>query len=253
MFTSGHEVSGETKLKDRAEVEAHLAAGKPLRGLDLSGVDLRGLDLSARDLTAARLRYADLSGCNLQGAIMRGANLRHARLAGADLRYADLSAADLGESDMHGVKLGETRLEGARAEKARGVSEKAFFPLPMHQILLQKTGVSFSGGELRLPGPPIEVWALVPACRVLEADGSVRGPSLVGRVLTVDEVKARGGEVDEGFLLLDGTSWRVEGGWLGTPVAASTAKPTPPEDSGKSGSSKPDTSMLEDFLLGKLS
>jgi hypothetical protein len=241
-------MSSERKFKDRAEVEAHLAAGGSLRGCDLSGVDLQGLDLSNQDLTTSRLRYAELSGCNLRGAILRGANLRHARLLGADLRYADLSMADLGEADLHGVLLGETRTDGAKADKAQGVSSRVFFPRSLLNRLLQR-GARRQGDELLIDGPPPERFQLVEACRVLEADGTVRGPTMVGKVFAVAEMAERGGEVGEGFLLLDGTSWRVEDGWLGTPLTEAAATPAAnPADTG----SKTDTTMLEDFLLGKL-
>lgn len=255
-------MSGERKFKERAEVEAHLAAGGSLRGCDLSGVDLRGLDLANQDLTTARLRYAEMSGCNLRGAILRGANLRHARLIGADLRYADLSLADLGEADLHGAVLGETRTDGAKADKAQGVSSRVFFPRSLLGRLQQR-GARREGDELTIEGPPSERFRLAEACRVLEADGAVRGATLIGKVLTIEECAARGGEVGEGFLLLDGASWRVEEGWVGTPIVgmppAVPAAPPAGSVDASTGSrtdsksdSKTDTAMLEDFLLGKL-
>lgn len=241
-------MSSVRKFKDRAEVEAYLATGGSLRGCDLSGVDLQGFDLSNQDLSTARLRYGELSGCNLRGAILRGANLRHARLIGADLRYADLSQADLGEADLHGVVLGETRTDGAKAHKAKGVSSQVFFPRALLNRLLH-LGAHQHGDELQIDGPPPERFRLAEACRVLEADGTVRGPTLVGKVFSVAEMTERGGEVGEGFLLLDGTSWHVEDGWLGTPLTGAVAPPAvDPSDTG----SKTDTTMLEDFLLGKL-
>lgn len=98
------------------------AAGRDLRGADLSGARLRnvvleGAMLSAATLAGADLSYADLAGADLSGAdlgaaVLKGASLRDTRLAGAalaeaDLRYANLTGADLEGASLAGANLSE--------------------------------------------------------------------------------------------------------------------------------------------------
>ncbi|MEC7520286.1 MAG: DUF2169 domain-containing protein [Myxococcota bacterium] len=103
----------------RALVEALLAAGEPLRELDLSELDLRGLDLSGQDLSGSILRGAQLEEGRLRGAIFVGAVLSGAVLSRADLRGADLTSADLSEAQLDGVDLGDATLEDADLEEAK--------------------------------------------------------------------------------------------------------------------------------------
>lgn len=98
------------------------AAGRDLRGVDLSGARLRnalleGALLSAATLAGGDLSYADLagadlSGADLQAAVLKGASLRDARLSGAalaeaDLRYANLTGADLQGASLAGADLSQ--------------------------------------------------------------------------------------------------------------------------------------------------
>lgn len=102
----------------RALVEAMLAAGEPLRELDLSELDLRGLDLSEQDLSGSILRGAQLEEGRLRGAVCIGTVLSGATLSRADLRGADLSSADLSEAQLDGVDLSDATLEDADLEDA---------------------------------------------------------------------------------------------------------------------------------------
>lgn len=129
----------------RAEVEARLAAGEPLDGMDLSGADLSGMDLFDRSLVKTNLRRArlcgaDLSRSNLTGAQLAGADLTDAvleravatsadftgaTLAGARLREAELTGADLSEAKGQGASFEAAKGEGARF--VRGVWDDAHF------------------------------------------------------------------------------------------------------------------------------
>ncbi|AOY79164.1 pentapeptide repeat-containing protein [Moorena producens JHB] len=94
------------------------AAGRELKGVDLSDVDLSGADLSRADLSGANLSGADLSNANLKGidlssANLSDANLSDAQLKGAQLYCADLKGANLRGTDLKGADLSGAELKGA--------------------------------------------------------------------------------------------------------------------------------------------
>ncbi|MCC6875006.1 MAG: DUF2169 domain-containing protein [Sandaracinaceae bacterium] len=97
----------------RALVLAKLAAGEPLRELDLTGADLSGLDLSRQDLSSSILASSNLENAILRGARLMGASLRRATLPRVDASGADLREADLSEAVLIGATLDDCRLEDA--------------------------------------------------------------------------------------------------------------------------------------------
>lgn len=122
----------------RQDVMDLRAAGRPLAGLDLTGVDLSGLDLSGADLEGVVLERA-----NLDGTVLAGANLTDALLAGASARGAiltraccrgmrapgligpkvSLAGADISRADLTGALLTGANLAQAAMEEA--ILEKA--------------------------------------------------------------------------------------------------------------------------------
>ncbi|MEZ4372459.1 MAG: DUF2169 domain-containing protein [Polyangiaceae bacterium] len=105
--------------RTREEVEALVASGESLSGLDLAGCDLSRLDLRGRDLSASKLGGAALSGTWLSGANLRhasmvGANLTGASLDGADLEMANLADAQLSAANFERAKLPSANLSGSR-------------------------------------------------------------------------------------------------------------------------------------------
>lgn len=145
----------ELPPRSRAEIEQMIAAGEPLTGMDMRGLDLRelrapGVDCSGSCFAEADLTGADLSGAilvdaNLDGAIMTGSNLsgavmstvvaRKTVLVGADLSAADLHGADLRDSDLTEVRASEADFENARLERSR-------------LVRIQADGASFAGAIL---------------------------------------------------------------------------------------------------------
>lgn len=260
-------LSSEVKLRNLAELQAHLAAGGSLAGADLQGAVLAGAEIEGQDLAGAKLRYADLSGANLRGSLFRNANMRHVKLTGADLRFADLSGADLSESDLHGVLIGETRLDGIQIEGCTGIAKKVFFPVQQLQALVGRPGVQLGEDSIRIEAASAELFRIDPAVRVIERDDGSAPDEWVGKVLTEARIRELGGEYDSGYLLIGNRSWRVEEGYLGdpqpleagAPVAglAATKMPEPvepaePAAAGSATDRRSDMSLLEDFLLNKL-
>lgn len=92
----------------RAEVEARIAAGEALDGMDLSGGDLSGMDLSGQSLVKAKLLRARLCGADLSRAVLTGA-----QASGADFTDAVLDGADAGGADFTGATLALARLHEA--------------------------------------------------------------------------------------------------------------------------------------------
>lgn len=84
----------------RAEVEARIAAGEALDGIDLSGGNLSGMDLSGQSLVKAKLLRARLCGADLSRAVLTGA-----QASGADFTDAVLDGADAGGADFAGATL----------------------------------------------------------------------------------------------------------------------------------------------------
>jgi len=105
--------TAEDSARLRAALEAALARGESLAGVDLTGADLRGVKLVRVDLREALLECADLTGADLTGA-----NLTRAMLA-----RADLTDATLADTTATGINFGEailrrTRLDGATLDEA---------------------------------------------------------------------------------------------------------------------------------------
>jgi uncharacterized protein YjbI with pentapeptide repeats len=106
----------------RAQIEDHLAQGKPLSklalaGADLSEMDLRGADLSGADLESANLSACHLAGANLRGALLSRTQLQDANLEGCDLSYANLGKAKLQGAMLHGANLTRTCLDEAEVSQ----------------------------------------------------------------------------------------------------------------------------------------
>lgn len=78
---------------------------RPLKGLDLAGMNLSGLDLSGIDLSNANLSGADMTGTWLVGANLDGADLRGATLMAADLSGARLVGTDVRDADFTSAYL----------------------------------------------------------------------------------------------------------------------------------------------------
>lgn len=116
----------------RPRVDAAVAEGGALAGVDLSGLDLTGLvapGISLRGallrgaiLRGARLAGADLSEALLAGADCAGAGLAGALLVGADATAADLSRTDLTGADLSGAVLCGANLTGAACAGCRGTA-----------------------------------------------------------------------------------------------------------------------------------
>lgn len=129
--------AARTDLRDRAALEAHVAAGGMLDGLDLTGIDLSGMDLSRVSLVRANLTAANLEGTRLRDADLTGAILSRARastcdfsgallsrgvLDGCDLSSADLSHANLARADLTGATLTSALLLEADLQAAQLVA-----------------------------------------------------------------------------------------------------------------------------------
>jgi uncharacterized protein YjbI with pentapeptide repeats len=124
----------------RARLLAAVAAGEPLRGLDLKNAELRGIDLTGVSLDGCKLAGADLGGATLSGARLTDADLSGANLAGAVLTGADLSRADLSRAHGEGADLRGAR--GTRPKFAGGTWDGADFER------LDATGADFSESSL---------------------------------------------------------------------------------------------------------
>lgn len=144
-------MSAEQSAEVRNSVLEAYAAGKSLKGIDLTGADLSGLDLKGIDFEEAWLEHVDFAGTDLTaanlkntvlahslfqgtvltGAIAQGANLgaacfskaiahnvdfSGAVLAKADLQDADLRGALLLDTDMMEAVYKDTDLSGAKGE-----------------------------------------------------------------------------------------------------------------------------------------
>lgn len=111
------------------------AAGRDLRGVDLSWAILPGANLREAKLNGGRLCYADLRGADLAGADLRDADLRGANLERADLRGTNLAGANLKVTnlqktlvddqtvmdDIDGWLVWEIVNEGAPGRDLRGI------------------------------------------------------------------------------------------------------------------------------------
>ncbi|MCC6527131.1 MAG: DUF2169 domain-containing protein, partial [Polyangiaceae bacterium] len=125
----------------RAEVEARLARGASLAGLDLARADLSELDLAGAKLGRARLRLA-----NLARARLAGADLSEAQLAGANLCDADLAEAVLERADLEGARLDRAVVRGARLGRASLEQASA---VEADFEAADARGASFARAELR--------------------------------------------------------------------------------------------------------
>lgn len=243
-------MSSAAKIQNRAEMEALVRAGQSLTGVDAGGVDLTGIDLSGQDISGAKLRYTDLSRANLQGANLAGANLRHARLLQADLRYADLTGADCSHADLHGAILGETRMTGLKVEGIIGVGTEVFFPLTLLESLLKRPNVVLGEEELTIPGDGVERYRVVQAYRIVDTEGGdVGDPKLLGKVLSLKQIRERGGEVAGKSVIVGDFAYRCEEGYIGVPIAG---KVKAAGQVAKQEEDASDMDLLKDFLLSKL-
>jgi len=122
----------EPTPEGRALLEARMAAGEPVRELDLSDVDLSFMDLSGLDLTGSMFARANLTETKLANAILvdtsfasaemlkvvlSGAQLQASDLTGANLQWADLMGANLSDAEVAGARLLGARLAGAVAHR----------------------------------------------------------------------------------------------------------------------------------------
>ncbi|MDC3952524.1 DUF2169 domain-containing protein [Polyangium jinanense] len=123
-FPPAPDRSPEDQARLRAEVEAAIAAKKPLVGCDLTGADLHGLSLAGANLREALLERADLSGCDLSGSDLSGAVLTRATLADVKFAGAKLVGTNLGEVLAEGTSFSGANLEKAVFYKARLSSAK---------------------------------------------------------------------------------------------------------------------------------
>ncbi|KVD77285.1 hypothetical protein WS62_30910 [Burkholderia sp. ABCPW 14] len=107
----------EAASKSRREfVNAAVAAGRSLDGVDLTGADLSGMNLRGARLAGALFENADLSGVDLSGAVLSRtvlvrASLRRTTFSNADLTGANLSLADCEQTDFSGANLSDCIFE----------------------------------------------------------------------------------------------------------------------------------------------
>ncbi|MCB9584263.1 MAG: DUF2169 domain-containing protein [Polyangiaceae bacterium] len=136
--------------RSREEVEALVASGGSLSGIDLAGCDLSRLDLRGRDLSASKL-----GGAALSGALLSGANLKHASLVGANctgaaLDGADLESANLAETQLSAANFERAKLSSANLSSSRGNGAN-FYGSDLTGANLTDSeldSVSFSGANL---------------------------------------------------------------------------------------------------------
>jgi uncharacterized protein YjbI with pentapeptide repeats len=125
----------------RDAIEALLARGGSLAGLDLTGADLSSLNLRGHDLSGATCEDASFAGAALDGATLSECVLSAADFGGASLRGAVLERADLTGARLAGADFSEATLTEATLAKcfAAEVSFRA----------VKAEGADFSGAMLR--------------------------------------------------------------------------------------------------------
>lgn len=107
----------------RRQVEALLAAGENLEGLELENGDLSDLDFSQRSLVGTSFRGTNLRGCkfvraDLTGVLFSGADLTMAVLDEAVLETADLVGACVEDASFQRATLTEADFSEARGSRA---------------------------------------------------------------------------------------------------------------------------------------
>ena len=248
----------------RESVLAAVRSGKSLSGQKIKGIDLSSSDLRGADLRGVHFRYSDLRKADLRGADLREANLRHVSLLQADLREADLRGADLTHADVRGAKFEASHLRGVKFGNTRGLSNKVFFAQVQLDRLLGDGRAELSAGELVVPGRS-ERWKLVPAARVVGLEAGTDVKSIVGRLLSEEELKARGLEVYRDTALVDtgDTVYKLETGMIGEPlhaikdVSGEDAELLLEPEAGASEATseqpkKSDQELINEFLLKRL-
>jgi uncharacterized protein YjbI with pentapeptide repeats len=106
---------GDQVRLTREDVLRHISQRRPLRGLDLSGIDLShcrllGADFESADLSEANLTGADLSGSSLVGANLSGLDLTGATLVGVNVDLASLHRTRLHRADLRRVDFSAARI-----------------------------------------------------------------------------------------------------------------------------------------------
>ncbi|MCL5276767.1 MAG: pentapeptide repeat-containing protein [Deltaproteobacteria bacterium] len=232
------------KLLTREDVEKGVKQGAAFEGANLKGIDLKEMDLSGGMFKNANFRYADLSNTNLSGANLSGASLRHAVLVNTNMRNADLSNADLTHADMRGSILVGARLSNAMVQGAKGISEKVFFT----QELLDELNAN---GKLLLEGETITIltkakpkFRLEQAARFTAIDSGTDTEKFVGKVKTLEELRAVGAEIFPDSVVMKENVYRVENGFIGLPVKEEAAAGKKEESRGKK-----DEELLAEFFL----
>ena len=102
----------ESPPQSQESVQAAVAQGKPLTGVDLSGLDFSNKDLSGADFSHADFSNANLSNVKLASCKLKGANFSEANLTGADFTQAILDGTDFSESKLQGARFSGASIEG---------------------------------------------------------------------------------------------------------------------------------------------
>lgn len=144
-------LEGEAEpLTGRAMIEAMLARGESLVGVDASEADLSGLDLSGQDLTDAFFSQASLAGALLAGAKLDGASLDEAELVSANLEGASLVGANLAGANADRCRLVRAVLDDADLDDARlshaALDGATLLRASMMRVKLE--GASLGGADL---------------------------------------------------------------------------------------------------------
>lgn len=224
------------KTIDIKELEEKVKRGEDLSGIDLRGCDLRGANMAGAKMEGAMLRYTNFSDANLEGADLKNSNLRHTVLVRANLRYADLSGADLSYADLSGALVIGAKFKKAKLFSVKGVADKMFFKSSTLELLIEKGKAKLEGEVLIIPEEK-KNFRLSEALRFLEVMEGEDSEKLIGRVKCIEEIKKMGCEVMPGSVILNDTVYRVEEGFIGTPV----------ED--KIEEEKSDVDMLIEYIL----
>ncbi len=233
-------------LLTREDVERGAKNKKSFEDANLKGIDLKNLDLSGGIFRNANFRYADLTNTNLSNADLSGASLRHAVLVNTNMRGANLTNADLTHADVRGAIMIGAKLGNARVQETKGVSKKVFFT----QELLDELNTN---GKLLLEGETITIltkarprFKLLQAVRFTAIDSGKDTKKLLGRIRTVDELKAMKAETFPDSVIFNDNVYRIETGFIGLPIKNESTNADKKKEESKT---KKDEELLTEFFL----
>jgi uncharacterized protein YjbI with pentapeptide repeats len=145
--------SEKSDLARSVLIQAH-AAGKSLKGIDLTGANLSGLELRGIDIENAYLEHVDLDNTDLTGANLRNAVLAHSSLQGAILNDANAQGANFGSACFRNAKAHNVDLSRAILSKAdlcdADLSGALLFDTEMMKVTFGNTILSRAKAEMLL-------------------------------------------------------------------------------------------------------